>query len=202
MINQNFGILASISWNSHSWMDKLTEEDIDKSKFKWVVENRRSYDDLNFGQETYPPEADGYYLGHSPQLSPPPVYENSKFVEIVFFKSFNYHLKKNYIVGFYAFPEFKICQRPQDHPTFSIVPSGNVKSKPENIVLFENFVDLQDIDGILPNGRKLGQMGFNYLLFSNVLKILDRASNTNPGLKEIKSLKLDFFLFAPFLSYY
>ena len=64
----NYGILASISWNSLKWSGPPTQEDLTNSKYEWVRENKFMHESLNFGHEIYPAEEDGYYLGYTAML--------------------------------------------------------------------------------------------------------------------------------------
>ena len=102
---KKIGILASMSWNSERWSNPATKEDIEKSKFEYVKENGWMHEDLNFGFNDYPVESDGKFICYSPQFNTLPSLEESRYVEIVFLKSYNYHNSKNLIVGLYAFPE-------------------------------------------------------------------------------------------------
>ena len=189
LVKHNFGILASITWNSNKWQDVLTKQDIDNSQFDWVKINRKSLDDLNFGHKIYPVESDGNYIGYTPQFTNLPTKENSKYVEIVFFRSHNYHDKKKYIVGYYAFPELILVERLAEHPLFNKPFLGNIRARKENICIFESPVDVSTLRGILPLGKEMGQMGFNYLKYENVMRILDIASSENSGNSNIKQLK-------------
>ncbi len=192
---KNFGILASISWNSNRWQGLSTEEDLDNTTFGWVKKNRKSFDDLNFGNEVYPCEEDGTYIGHSPQLKKVSKTQSS-YVEIVFFKSHNYKDKKNYIIGFYAFPEIGKFIRTPKHKDFDIYPDGNIKAKKEDITLFQTPVNISkssaNLTGILPYGKEIGARNFNYLTYDNVIKILNLAATQNPANALIKRVEQEF----------
>ncbi|MCW5923309.1 MAG: hypothetical protein KIS77_13275 [Saprospiraceae bacterium] len=58
----NFGILASISWNSNKWQDDPTDKDLKASKYDFVIENAHMHESLNFGHEIYPAEEDGSFV--------------------------------------------------------------------------------------------------------------------------------------------
>ena len=192
---KNIGILASMSWNSNGWQEPATREDIASSNFDYVKENGWMHEDLNFGFEKYALEADGNYIAYTPQFNTLPALEESKYVSIVFFKSFNYHDSKNLIVGCYAFPDIGNFARNVDDKMYEMYDFGNVKTTPECIVRFNNPVEISDelcaTKGYLPKGKKLGKMGYNYLEYDNVLKILDQATRLNPD-KKLQAIKYKF----------
>jgi len=196
MKSTNFGILASISWNSNEWNDSATQEDLDQSSYGFVRENDWMHEDLNFGHGDFPCEEDGSYIAYTPQFNRLPSLEESKDIKIVFFKSKNYHLKKNLIIGLYAFPSLGEFYREADHEWFETYDWGNVKSQAEHIVLFKKAIEISDDiaarERLLPTGRKLGQQGFNYLTYDNVIKILDKATTLNPKDSKLQKIKFTF----------
>ena len=86
----NYGILASISWNSNDWMDNPTTEDLTTSKYDYVKDNNIMHESLNFGIDKFPIEQSGYYVGYTPMFNRPPAIEKSENVTIVFFVSSDY----------------------------------------------------------------------------------------------------------------
>lgn len=62
------GILANISWNSNHWSDNPTDEDILKSNFSYVINERIMSESLNFGHEKFKAEKDGYFIGYAPSF--------------------------------------------------------------------------------------------------------------------------------------
>lgn len=197
MKNRNYGILTSISWNSNGWTGPATTEDVIKSNYEWVKENHRMVEDLNFAHSIYPTESDGTYIAYTPMFDRKPSFEESRYVEIVLFRSLNYHLNQNLIVGFYAFPEIGTFLRKADHEIYRrYSEGGNVKSKVEHIVLFKAAIPISETivksQKFLPEGKKLGQQGFNYLHYDNVMKILDAGTSLNPENQRIKSIKMKF----------
>ena len=192
---KNVGILASMSWNSNGWQNKATTEDIAKSNFDYVKENGWMHEDLNFGHTQYPLEANGTFIAYTPQFNTLPSVEESKYVGIVFLKSFNYHKNKNFIVGCYAFPDIGHFERNADEPYYIVYNFGNIKTKPENIVAFTTPIEITDEicarKGYLPTGKKLGKMGYNYLEYNNVLKILDEATRLSRN-KKLDTIKFKF----------
>lgn len=192
---KNIGILASMSWNSNGWQDQATRDDIAKSNFDYVKVNGWMHEDLNFGQRKYALEENGTYIAYTPQFNTLPALEESKYVGIVFLKSFSYHKNKNYIVGCYAFPDIGHFVRNADEDNYNVYNFGNVRATPENIVAFTTPVHITDeicsLKGYLPKGKKLGKMGYNYLEYSNVLKILDEATRLNKD-KKLDSIKFKF----------
>ena len=187
------GILAAFSWNSNQWREKATEEDINHSNFDYVKENRCMHEDLNFGHERFPTESDGTFIAYTPMFNRLPSIETSKNVSVVFFRSKNYHSNKNLIVGLYAFPviEGKIMRKAK-HQYYKHYNFGNLKSKPENILLFEKPIEINNeivsVENYLPIGKKLGQQGFNYLSHENVYSLLDCAIRLNRNDKKLISL--------------
>ena len=196
MATHNIGILASISWNSLAWKDEATEEDLNHSNYEYVKDNEWMHESINFGQDDFPLEPDGTYIAYTPMFNRLPSPEESKYVDIVFFRSLNYHDKKNYIIGFYAFPQIDIFYRQAKHAYYKYYDFGNVKSKPEHIVQFENPIEINNLitakENYLPLGKKLGQQGFNYLGYENVLRILDKANHLNPDNQKMKIIKFKF----------
>ena len=194
MTRKFFGILASISWNSNRWAGPATKEDVIKSNFKWVKENQRMVEDLNFAYMNYPAEPDGTFIAYTPMFDRQPSTDESKYVEIVLFKSLDYHKNQNFIVGLYAFPDIGRFLRKAEHEIYKrYEEGGNVKSKTEHILLFENPVPISEMivksQKFLPEGKKLGQQGFNYLYHENVIRILDTATSNNPGDARLKGIK-------------
>ncbi|MGE5418500.1 MAG: hypothetical protein ACM3N1_00185 [Accumulibacter sp.] len=193
----NYGILASISWNSRKWAGSATDEDLKNSNYGWVKKNHRMMEDLNFGYDQYPSESDGTFIAYTPMFNRMPSLTESKYVEIIFFRSLNYHSNENLVVGLYAFPTISNVVRKADNTLYkSYVDggiSGNVRSKKEDIVLFNNPVIISESIAknyqFLPEGKKLGQQGFNYLHYENVMRILDRATNLNQFDSKLKNIK-------------
>ena len=193
MASKNFGILATIDWNSNEWKDAATSADLSSSNFGYVIENGLTFTSLNFGHNIYPADENGYYWGFLPQLwSGMPDKEKSRFVEIVFIKSQNWNDKQNYVVGFYAFPAFQKTKRPSPLESFTAEFELNFKALPKNIHLLENHINLNshpDFKKFLPKGKDLGKQGYNYLTRENVYKILDTMTSQNPADKKLSGIK-------------
>lgn len=192
MIPKNFGMLVSVDWNSNKWEALPSQEDIENASFEYVKKNQKTHTFLNFGNKIYPTQTDGFYYGCIPHLwSSNPDVIKSKYVEVVFLKSYNWKDKKNYIVGLYAFPRFERKNVLSPDLNFIEELEMNVKAKPENIILFNNYIELDssDISKILPPTKKMGKMSYNYLLGENVFKILDIIRNTN-NYQELNRIKL------------
>lgn len=196
MKQNNVGILASMSWNSNKWGKTATTEDIDNSNYDFVKENGWMHEDLNFATAKYPAENDGTFIAYTPMFNSLPSLEESKYVDIVFFRSLNYHTNTNCIVGFYAYPKIDAFNREADNPIYDKYDWGNVRSKIENIILFDNHIEISNElvakNRDIPSGKKLGQQGFNYLLYENVVNILDAATQLNPANSRLKTIKLKF----------
>lgn len=192
---KNFGILASISWNSNDWSDEPTAEDLKASKYDYVKDNAHMHESLNFGHEIYPSENDGFYIGYTPMFNRPPALENSKNVRIVFFSSSDYRNKnRKTIVGFYGNPIFgEWFERTAEHTKYEKYNNGNILAKPKNIIYFKNpiVIDNEKVqeNGLLPNGKKISQQGFNYLNSDNVYNLISIALGLNP-----KNIKLKKFV--------
>ena len=189
----NYGILASISWNSNNWADHPTEDDLKKSHFGFVKENASMHESLNFGHEILPAEKSGIYIGYIPRFNRLPDPENSKNVNIIFFVSSDYHNNKNRsIVGFYAYPIFgEEYVRWANHQLFEQYNSGNVAAHPKDIIYFKTpvVIDEDNVlkDHLLPIGKNLSKMGFNYLDSDNVFNILSIAFAKNPSDKKLEN---------------
>jgi hypothetical protein len=194
MSRKNFGILASIDWNSNNWQAAPTADDLSNSKFGYVVENGLTYTSLNFAHEIYPVDSNGYYYGLLPQLwSRMPDKEKSRYVEVVFIKSQNWVDKVNYIVGFYAFPQFEKCRKPSPLMEYTNEFELNVKALPKDIHIVKNMINLNthpDRKEFLPAGKEMGKQGYNYLTKGNVFKILDALTKLNSDDKKLSGIKL------------
>ncbi len=192
IILKNFGILASISWNSNDWSNEPTPEDLKKSKYGYVKDNDYMHESLNFGHEIYPNEDNGSYIGYTPMFNRSPALENSKNVKIVFFSSSDYRNKnRKTIVGFYGKPDFgKPFPRTAEHPKFEKYDNGNISAKPENIIYFNDpiVIDNEKVQqkGLLPSGKKISQQGFNYLNSDNVYNLISIALGLNSKNKKLK----------------
>ncbi len=196
MRNRNFGILTSMSWNSNNWEDQATVDDLIHSNYDYVKENGWMHEDLNFGYEKYPSEEDGTYIAYTPLFNKLPSDDESRYVEIVFFRSLDYRIHKNLIVGFYAQPYIGNFNREAEHDLYNKYDWGNLASLPENIVRFEIPIEISNEivlkEKYLPTGKKIGQQGFNYLTYENVIRILDKATILNPNDNKLKRIKFSF----------
>lgn len=198
-IINNFGILASISWNSNNWSDEPTTEDLKASKYDYVKNKAHMHESLNFGHQIYPSEDNGFYIGYTPMFNRPPKSENSKNVRIVFFTSRDYkNNNRKKIVGFYRNPIFgDWVERNAKHPKFKKYNNGNILAKPKNIIYFKNpiLIDNEKVNEyrLLPKGKKISNQGFNYLDSQNVYNIISLALGLNPEIKQLKKF-VDSFL--------
>ena len=131
MESKNYGILTSLDWNSNLWQKEPTQDDIEKSNFGYVEEHGITFTCINFGHEIYPTDTDGLYSAVMPQFwSKTLDKEKSKYVSIVFCKSYNWHDKQNYIIGFYAFPVFIKGEKISPLEKFKFPIEYNIKSLP------------------------------------------------------------------------
>lgn len=194
MATKNFGILASVDWNSNKWKDLPTKSDLSNSNFGYVIENGITFTSLNFAHDVYPVDKNGFYWGLLPQLwSRMPDKEKSRYVEIVFIKSQNWLDKQNYIVGFYAFPNFQKNKISSPLNSFVADFELNIKALPRDIHLVDNYINLSshpDLKKFLPKNKELGKQGYNYLTRENVFKILDTLTSLNPTDKKLSGIKL------------
>lgn len=190
--NNNYGILASVDWNSNNWKEYPTKEDLENSNFDYVKQNKNTHTHLNFAHKEVSGKNKDQYEALIPHFwSELPSEEKRKYVNVVFIKSKNYRDSKTYIVGLYAFPKFVREQKNINYKGRSEVIEVNIISKINDILLLENYVDITDselINKILPKGKKAGKMNFNYLTSDNVKKILDLLRYQNPEMLELKSI--------------
>jgi len=188
----NYGILASIDWNSNRWKNYPTDDDLLNSSYDYVVQNNHTFTYLNFAFNEVPGLKEDQYEALIPHFwSEPPSIENRKYVNVIFVKSKNYLDNKTYIIGLYAFPEFIKERKNIDFNRRTEVIEVNIAAKKADILLLDNFVDITDselLNKILPKGKKAGKMNFNYLTSDNVKKILDLLRNLNSGMIELNSI--------------
>ena len=190
--NKNYGILASIDWNSNNWRDYPTNNDFENVDYEYVNEKKHTFTYLNFAHDLY----NGIKIDEYEALIPHfwknlPSYEESKNVIVVFIKSLNYKNKKTYIVGFYAFPRFEKLRKQVITNTRNEIIDVNLISQKKDIVYLESPVDISDEivwKKILPNGKSPGKMKYNYLTNQNVKNILDIIRNQNNQMKELISI--------------
>jgi hypothetical protein len=187
----NFGILAPISWNSKKWQDDPTKQDLELSEYGYGKENYEMLESLNFGNEIYPTEKGGTYIAYTPTFNTLPNIEDTIYVSIVFFVSTDYHQNgASRIVGFYGLPKIDNFYRKSKHEMYKKYNFGNVKSSVEDIVLFDNYLTIdEDIirkKHLLPQRRKLEKEG-NYLTHHNVYNILEMALHINPNHQKLGS---------------
>lgn len=191
-IIKNYGILASISWNSNDWSNHPTQEDLKRSNYEYVKDNVRMHESLNFGHDKLPVEEEGFFIGYTPMFNRSPDLNNSKDVHIVFFISTDYHnSNQRSIVGFYGEPFFgQFFERKADHELYKEYDSGNIIARPENIIYFDNpvIIDNQKVleKNFLPQGKQISQQGFNYLNSDNVYNVLKEALIRNENHQKLK----------------
>ncbi|NBB18808.1 hypothetical protein GVN20_05515 [Runella sp. CRIBMP] len=190
---RNYGMLASLDWNSNLWKAPSTLNDLNNSDFGFVNEFGFTYTCLNFGQDIFPTDADGFYSGLLPHTySRPANTENSKDVKIVFLKSKNWEDGIIYLIGFYAFPILKKGKKKSPLIEISYDFETNIKALPKDILLLENYINLSahpQIQKVLPKDKEQGKQGFNYLTKNNVEFILDELSRLNPQNTKLASIK-------------
>ena len=193
MVTNNYGILASLDWNSNNWQQPSTEEDLNHSNFGYAKEHQFSFASLNFGYEQYPADEKGFYLAQLPQLETKPLdYYKAKGIEVVFIKSRNWNDSQNYIVGLYAFPSFDKGSHPAPIDDVAFELEYNMKSLPKDICLLENFINLNThptLKTFVPKGKDIGKQSFAYLNKQNVLKLLDECSKANPQDARLSNIK-------------
>ncbi|AMM52443.1 hypothetical protein TH61_16335 [Rufibacter sp. DG15C] len=182
---ENYGILASMSWNSNKWAGDPSKEDLGRSKYTYVQNKLHTHESLNFGHEIYPSEEDGYYIGYTPMLRKPPAFDKSSSVKIIFLSSSDYkNSNRKLIIGFYGNPEFgQEFPRLSKHRLFRKYDGGNIKALPEDIIYFDKPLVISNEsvakEGLLPEGKLISQRGFNYLNSDNVYTILLQAQSLN-----------------------
>lgn len=202
-IIENYGILASISWNSKKWANDPTKLDLKKSNYGEINENTIMHESLTFGHQLYPLEEGGYYIGYTPMLrkGKAPSVEKTKEIKIIFLFSSDYgHLNENKpikkILGFYGFPEIGAFTREAKHELYlkyeTTNEKGNIKALAENIIFFDKHIEINNSNVIskkyLPYKKEISGQGFNYLNSDNVFNLITEAIRINP-----KNLKLKKF---------
>jgi hypothetical protein len=190
-----YGILAAVDWNSNNWQAPSTPADLEKANFSFVNEQDITYTALNFGHLLFPADSEGYYRGFLPHLfSKSPDAEKSRHVAVIFIKAKDWHDGNTYLVGFYAFPTFKKERVASPLPEIDYAFETNIKSLPKHIHLLEHPINLsshEEVIKFLPNDKKPGKMGYNYMNRINVEKLLDVITTQNPDDKKLSSIKLN-----------
>lgn len=178
---KNYGILASLDWNSNQWQDAPTEADLENTPFEWVKKDQRSDTCLNFGHKLFPAEDENYYLGNVPHFGNSGVDpKNAAHINVVFFKSKNYQDGKTYIVGFYAFPQLiRTRNRKGTHEMFAHSLEGNIRAKAEDIILLKNPVEVNENDTFLPRNKVEEKTGYNFLKSKAVIDLLGKIKENN-----------------------
>ncbi|MBO0934299.1 hypothetical protein [Fibrella aquatilis] len=190
-----YGILAAVDWNSQGWQGPSTAEDLDNANFNFVKEQDIANSSLNFGHLLFPADESGYYRGFLPhQFAKSPDVEKSRHVSIVFIKSKDWHDGNTYLVGVYAFPVFKkeIIQSPTEAIAHTM--ETNIKALAKHIHLLPNPINLSahaEATKFMPNDKKPGKMGYNYMNRINVEKLLDVLTAYNPDDKRLSAIKLN-----------
>jgi 5-methylcytosine-specific restriction endonuclease McrBC GTP-binding regulatory subunit McrB len=175
----NYGILASIGWNSSGWKGEPTESDLKNAKsFGWVNENNEMGESLNFAIS---PDAKphSYHIGLSPNFNKNPTHKDS--VKIVFMISTSPQSVR-YLVGCYAFPEIGSFKR--ESFTNSVYEHGNIRAEVENILLLDNYLPASEIQ--LENEKNISKQSFTYLSKKNTFDIIFQLLAINEGNKELK----------------
>lgn len=202
----NYGILASISWNSNKWAGEPTSRDLAKSNYDFVKDNAHMHESLNFGHEIFPSEHDGYYIGYTPMFNKLPDALKSSNVEVVFFTSSDYeNNNQKSIIGIYGFPEIDAWfPRTAEHKLFEKYDGGNICALKEDIIFFQNPVVFNNntviIDNLLPDGKQISKQGFNYLNSDNVYNLLVLAQSKNPNNKKLRKFIMRFPLMVEFVK--
>ena len=189
-----YGILAAVDWNSQGWQGPSTPEDLANANFNFVKEQDITFTSLNFGHLVFPGDEAGYYRGFLPHLfAKSPDAEKSRHVAIIFIKSKDWHDGNTYLVGFYAFPIFKKERIPSPIAEITHDFETNIKALPKYIHVLPNRINLSDhaeATKFMPNDKKPGKMGYNYMNRINVEKLLDVMTAQNPDDKKLSSIKL------------
>ncbi|GAB3533098.1 hypothetical protein GCM10027443_17910 [Pontibacter brevis] len=202
---ENYGILASMSWNSNKWANDPTEQDLKASNYNFVKNEKHMHESLNFGHDIYPSEADGYYIGYTPMLNRLPAADKQKTVNILFLFSSDYkNGNRKSVVGLYGFPIFGEWFRQAQHPKYKEYDWGNIAANPDDIIYFDNHLvidnDLVQHHNLLPEDRKISQQGFNYLSSDNVQNLLLLASKLNPDNRKLNSFTAKFPLLVDIIE--
>jgi len=189
----NYGILASISWNSKDWANDPSTEDKKTSKYGYVKANAHMHESLNFGHDKFPTEEDGYYIGYSPMLKRLRNTPNSRNVQVIFFISSDYKNSNQKVIGFYGFPVFGdwFKRTKSKHQLYKKYDGGNIKAYPDDIIYFQNPIvinnEIVQSNNFLPEGKKISQRGFNYLNSDNVYNLIKLALSLNPNNRKLEN---------------
>ncbi|MBA9078204.1 HNH endonuclease [Rufibacter quisquiliarum] len=192
-IIENYGILASMSWNSNKWAGEPSKEDLNRSKYGYVQDESHAHESLNFGHEIFPPEEDGYYIGYTPMLRKAPAPDKSGSVKIIFLCSSDYkNSNRKLILGFYGNPEFgQNFPRQAKHRLYRKYDGGNIRAYPSDIIHLENPLlisnDIVAKNNLLPKDKKISQRGFNYLNSDNVYNLISVALTQNPNNTKLRA---------------
>ncbi len=193
MIEKHFGVLTSLDWNSNKWQALPTDEDIKQASFENIHESGITFSSLNFAQDAYPVDEKGYYYGLIPHMwAKMPDKEKALHVEVIFIKSFNWNDNQSYLIGIYAFPVFRKFKKESPIPEITREFEVNIKALPKNIHLLDTPINLTlhtELSKLLPSGKTIGKLGYNYLTKPNVYKILDTMTHINPDDAKLSSIK-------------
>ncbi|MBC8048234.1 MAG: hypothetical protein H7Y00_15650 [Fimbriimonadaceae bacterium] len=184
-----YGILTKIDWNTNKWEDKPTEEDIKRSEY--IKENEPIYGSLNYAHDGNAEDREASYQGYLPQFAgvthkPADI----KDICVVFIQSKNPEDGKEYITGFYAFPQLSPGRRISPFSEYPYL-NTNIRAAIKNIHRVENYLDISLLtDGIHFPAKKLrGKLTYAYLTKTHVEKILDALTKENKEDKKLHALK-------------
>ncbi len=161
-------LLVNISWNSKDWK----EESKDKSNHQWVRDGGIPGESWNFAYDAEGNTEDRIY-GYAKFTHQPKIEGSSIFI----------FYSDGKIVGFYGDASLNNTQRNGHEMNLC-------GSKPLSFVLQNKIENILE-KGYLEDGKRIGQIGFNYLSENNtILSILDEALQLNPNQNnEINKLK-------------
>jgi len=192
---ENFGILASLSWNRNRWAGDPSTFDIKKSNYKFVKKHHSLFESITFGHLSLKCEDDNYFIGYTPTFQDRmPQNKNSENLSVVFFRSLNPSRNKMFIVGCYAFPEIGIFYRKAKEEIYTYYNWGNIKADVENIVLFDEPIHIDKFlifnRNFIASDKEMSRRGFNYLSSAHSIHILNEAVIFNPKHTKIREIKL------------
>jgi hypothetical protein len=189
--DENHAILVRIDWNENKW--EKPSSNLDQAKnFGFVKDQGISHTSFNFANDLYNSENDGLWYGLIPAFaSKTPDADKIRNLKVVFIIS-KKELKE-YIVGLYAFPKIGNAIRTNKIPHFENFDWINIGAHPENILRFENYLDIETMNKKRFLGsQEISTQGWNYLNQSQVGYVFDSIQEINLDNNKLKKIKYNY----------
>ncbi|MCX6280485.1 MAG: hypothetical protein NTU51_00805 [Bacteroidetes bacterium] len=208
--NSRVAVLIPLTWDENKW--ECGEEFIrSRPQYKLLKDYFQGQEKIIFGHKKYPLEGkfpadqhvfppselppdptllEGTYVGYSRMISQmldkgEDFYWNSDDFKAVFFVSTK---TETYIVGFYLFPMIDWGHaRRAKHEVYNYFTFGNIRSKGEDIVRFDNYLQISNIQQFSSIYKLLKKNKYAYTDSDGILTILEEAIKLNPDQKDLKS---------------